>query len=59
MTHCRLTLRCGKTVLIARIDPNSLISFDPREGEDVVVRLDSRTIHVICPSDAPTSGMAL
>jgi len=59
MTHCRVTLRCGKTVLVARIDPNSLISFDPREGEDVVVRLDPRTIHVIGPSDAPTSGMAL
>jgi tungstate transport system ATP-binding protein len=52
----RLTLRWGKTGLIASVGRQVLFDSFPREGDDVMVYVDPTDVHVIGPS--ASSGAA-
>ena len=52
----RLTLRSGKTGLIASVGRQVLFDSFPREGDDVMVYVDPTDVHVIGPS--ASSGAA-
>jgi tungstate transport system ATP-binding protein len=51
ISHYRLALQLGKTVLIARVERRSLVDFDPCVGDDVKVSFGAEAVHVV---DLPT-----
>jgi tungstate transport system ATP-binding protein len=55
ISHYRLALQIGKTALIARVELQSLVDFNPRVGAEVKVSLDVGAVHVV---DLPTATRA-
>jgi ABC-type sugar transport system ATPase subunit len=53
ISHYRLALQFGKTLLIARVERRTLLDFSPRTGEEVVLSFSSGAVHVV---GAPNPG---